>query len=178
MLIYLIFLRKIVLHAPNGLASRHRTRRVSTPAEGPRRGQGEGGRGLRQGGRARLLRKPERLPVKSPRTLRAKPCPLQPMLLECNSVGAWRWYPECDSAPGMLSGAGASGQADAAYGRECSLSPWCYLAARWILVCLHLRRYKWATSPNRCVQLRARLCLRHGAGENPRPNHKPKESVA
>ena len=53
----------------------------------------------------------------------------------------------CDTAPGMLSGAGASGQTDAAYGRELDLSPWCYLVARWILV--------WATSPNRCVQLLA-----------------------
>jgi len=40
-------------------------------------------------------------------------------------------------------------------GERSDLNPWCYLAARWILVCLHLRRYKWASSPNRCVQLLA-----------------------
>ena len=38
-------------------------------------------------------------------------------------LGRGGWYPRCDTAPGMPSGAGASGQTDAAYGRELGSQP-------------------------------------------------------
>jgi hypothetical protein len=83
-------------------------------------------------------------------------------------LGRGGWYPWSGSEPGMPSGAKPSGRAEVDYGR--TVSPCCYLGARWTLV--------WATSPNRCVPLAAQVCLRHSAGKNPRPNHKPKKSVA
>jgi hypothetical protein len=32
---------------------------------------------------------------------------VEPLLLECNLGGAWWWYPEGDTAPGMPTGAGS-----------------------------------------------------------------------
>jgi len=103
---------------------------------------------------------------------------MEPVLLECNLVwgvaggipsASLRVNSLCDSAPGMPSGAHRPdvlreehpGRLTPPMGESSDLNPWCYLAARWILV--------WASSPYRCIQL---------LPENPRPNHKFKESVA
>jgi hypothetical protein len=52
---------------------------------------------------------------------------------------------EVDHRTGDASGAGASGQAVADYGKLYSTSPSDYLAARWIFV--------WVSNPYRCVSL-------------------------